>query len=136
LALKDVLELNDSQIAQVQQESAFFEQRISPLREQFGQLEEKSRAAENAGDANALGQAILERAPIQKQMEAERAAHRDRVLALLTADQKTKVNQMIDTLQSANGAYSVLNALGLIGEGGGMISHTSERGRGTIRHQK
>jgi hypothetical protein len=134
--LKEHLDMNDSQISQLQQEHSIFEQKIQPLHEQLRQLEEQSQASERVGDANALGQSILARIPIQKQMESEFAARRERILALLTADQKTKVSQMMESLRSANEAREVLGALGLSREGREMIPHSTERGQVFIRHEK
>jgi Spy/CpxP family protein refolding chaperone len=133
--LKEVLGLSDSQIQQIEQDNYFFQQKIQPLCEQISQLEEKIRAAEEAGDLEALNQGVRQRPLILKQMDEEWAARSSRIFALMTADQRAKVNQLKETLRSAEIALQVMTALGLEAEGG-MGRHFRLKGPATIVHEK
>jgi periplasmic protein CpxP/Spy len=90
------LNLTDAQKAQLKQIHESHRQAIAPLREQLRAKRQEMRAANEGGTVNeaVITQKLTEIAPLEAKLIAEQARVRQESLAILTADQKAKLDQM------------------------------------------
>lgn len=90
------LDLTDAQKAQLKQIHENHRQALAPLREQIRTKRQELRAASEGGTVNeaAIAQKLAEMAPLEAKMIAERARVRQESLAVLTAEQKAKLDQL------------------------------------------
>ncbi|HKQ06246.1 MAG TPA: Spy/CpxP family protein refolding chaperone [Blastocatellia bacterium] len=90
------LDLTDAQKAQLKQIHQSHRQAIAPLREQIKAKRQEMRAASEGGAVNeaAITQKLTEIAPLEAKLMAEHARIRQESLAVLTAEQKARLDQM------------------------------------------
>lgn len=89
-ALADFLDLTEAQIASIETLRETLRATIEPLREQQRANHEAIKAAVEAGNAQAAGQAMLANHDLRQQMKAARDAYETSFEGLLTAGQKAK----------------------------------------------
>ena len=90
------LDLTDAQKAQLKQIHESHRQAVAPLMEQIRAKRQEIHAASQGGTVNeaAVAQKLTEIAPLEAKLMAERARVHQESLAVLTADQKAKLDQM------------------------------------------
>ncbi|MEN3335860.1 MAG: motif family protein [Blastocatellia bacterium] len=90
------LDLSDAQKAQLKQIHESHRQAIAPIAEQIKAKRQEIHAASQGGAVNesVITQKLTEIAPLEAKMIAERARIHQESLAVLTADQKAKLDQM------------------------------------------
>jgi protein CpxP len=90
------LDLSDAQKAQLKQIHESHRQAIAPIAEQIRAKRQEMRAASEGGTVNeaVITQKLTEIAPLEAKMIAERARIHQESLAVLTAEQKAKLDQM------------------------------------------
>ena len=90
------LDLSDAQTAQLKQIHESHRQAIAPIAEQIKAKRQEIHAASQGGTVNeaVIAQKLTEIAPLEAKMIAERARIHQESLAVLTADQKAKLDQM------------------------------------------
>jgi Spy/CpxP family protein refolding chaperone len=90
------LDLSDAQKAQLKQIHESHRQAIAPIAEQIKAKRQEIRAASEGGTVNesVITQKLTEIAPLEAKMIAERARIHQESLAVLTAEQKAKLDQM------------------------------------------
>lgn len=94
--IKAYLGLTDAQVTSLTQLLQTERQSVQSLMQQVGQKRQALDAALKAGTSNAatLGQFLLDIQALEKQIEQKRTDSRTQALAVLTADQKTKLNAL------------------------------------------
>jgi periplasmic protein CpxP/Spy len=90
------LDLSDAQKAQLKQLHESHRQAIAPLMEQIKTKRQEIHAASEGGTVNeaVITQKLTEIAPLEAKLIAERARIHQESLAVLTAEQKAKLDQM------------------------------------------
>src|SRR5689334_21644733 len=90
------LDLTDAQKAQLVQIHENHRKALAPVMEQIRAKRQEMRAAGEDGTVNeaVIAQKLAEIAPLEAKVVAERARVRQESLAVLTADQKAKLDQM------------------------------------------
>jgi protein CpxP len=90
------LDLTDAQKAQLKQIHENHRQALAPVMEQIRAKRQEMRAASEGGTVNeaAVAQKLAEIAPLEAKVMADRALIRQESLAVLTAEQKAKLDQM------------------------------------------
>jgi len=98
-AVESYLNLTDVQISSLEQLRQSEMAALKPIFEQIGPLRESLRTQSQSGspDATAVGKLVLNIQNLEQQAAPIRASYQQQALALLTADQKTK----LATLESA-----------------------------------
>src|ERR1035438_6656744 len=93
------LNLTDTQISSLQQLRQSERAALKPIFQQMGPLHESLRTQSQSGspDATAVGKLVLSIQSLEQQAEPIRSSFQQQALAVLTADQKTKLT----TLQNA-----------------------------------
>ena len=90
------LDLSDAQKAQLKQIHESHRQNIAPIAEQIRTKRQEIHAASEGGTVNeaVITQKLTEIAPLEAKMIAERARIHQESLAVLTAEQKAKLDQL------------------------------------------
>ena len=90
------LDLTDAQKAQLKQIHESHRQAVQPLMEQIRAKRQEMRAASQGGTVNeaVVTQKLTEIAPLEAKLMADRARVHQESLAVLTAEQKAKLDQM------------------------------------------
>ena len=90
------LDLTDAQKAQLKQIHETHRQALAPVMEQIRAKRQEMRAASEGGTVSeaVIAQKLAEIAPLEAKVVAERARVRQESLAVLTAEQKAKLDQM------------------------------------------
>jgi protein CpxP len=90
------LDLSDAQKAQLKQIHESHRQSVAPLMEQIRAKRQEIQAASEGGTVNeaAITQKLTEIAPLEAKLIAERARVHQESMAVLTAEQKAKLDQM------------------------------------------
>ena len=90
------LDLSDAQKAQLKQIHESHRQAIAPIAEQIRAKRQEIHAASEGGTVNeaVITQKLTEIAPLEAKMIAERARIHQESLAVLTAEQKAKLDQL------------------------------------------
>jgi periplasmic protein CpxP/Spy len=90
------LDLTDAQKAQLKQIHESHRQAVQPLMEQIRAKRQEIHAASESGTVNeaVVTQKLSEIAPLEAKLMAERARVHQESLAVLTAEQKAKLDQM------------------------------------------
>jgi len=90
------LDLSDAQKAQLKQIHESHRQNIAPIAEQIRAKRQEIHAASEGGTVNeaVITQKLTEIAPLEAKMIAERARIHQESLAVLTAEQKAKLDQL------------------------------------------
>ncbi len=98
-AVQSYLNLTDAQISTLQQLHQSEMAALKPIFQQIGPLQESLHTTEQASgaDATAVGKLVLSIQNLEQQAAPIRASYQQQALAVLTADQKTKLT----ALQSA-----------------------------------
>jgi hypothetical protein len=126
-ALQAFLGLTDAQMASITQEGRTLEQTLRALDARLNQSRAQTEQSMQSGDPTAIGKSVLEGIAISKQIRAERGAYRDRIQAILNAQQAEKLNQALEVLQFARENPYFLGPLGTGGEEEEQIRHSAER---------
>jgi Spy/CpxP family protein refolding chaperone len=100
-ALKTVLGLSDQQIGQLTALRKEERQALQPARQEMQQAQKALRDAEAAGtpDPAAIGKLTLQLRGLRQQAQQTNQTYRDRALGLLDDAQKTKVQNLQQTVQ-------------------------------------
>ena len=98
--LADVLDLSDAQKSQAEALRATLEATVEPLGEQRRANHEAIKAAIDANDATAAGNAVIANAKLREQMKAAHDAFRTSFTAILTAEQKAKFEMLEEMRKS------------------------------------
>lgn len=111
-AVQSYLNLTDAQISSLQQLRQSEMAALKPIFQQIGPLRQSLRTEEQASgaDATAIGKLVLSIQTLEQQAAPIRSSYQQQALAVLTADQKTK----LAALQSAAALMPAIHeALGL-----------------------
>jgi len=99
------LDLTDAQKAQMKQIREDSREQIRPLAEQIRAKRQEIRQAREGGTVNEalVTQKLTEIAPLEAKLIAERARVHEQMLSVLTAEQRTKLEQMREQFKSRRG---------------------------------
>ena len=93
--LREALALTEEQAAAIAQEEKAHRTTTGQMREQIQKLEEETYQIAGTGDAEAVGRVVLQRISLQKQLEVEDKALKQRIDAILTPEQQEKLKEMM-----------------------------------------
>jgi Spy/CpxP family protein refolding chaperone len=115
-ALKAALGLTDQQVEQLGQLRREMAEALRPLRDEMQQKAQALREAVGAANADSalVGKLTLEARNLRQQVQQLQATYRERSMALLTAEQKEKL-QNIQQSAGLGPALAGARGLGLIG---------------------
>ncbi|MFB3906156.1 MAG: hypothetical protein ACE15E_22140 [Acidobacteriota bacterium] len=91
-ALKQLIGLNDEQIASIREEQENLEQAIGQLRRRLNEIRRGFEQALQSGDPATIGKAVQEEIVQRKQIDAERRAYLDRLESGLTPQQVERLD--------------------------------------------
>jgi Spy/CpxP family protein refolding chaperone len=94
--LREALGLTEDQVAAITQEEKSYHTALGQMREQVEQLEKQTFELAAMGDAEAVGRVVIQRIAVQKQMETEESALRQRINDILTPQQQDKLKQLME----------------------------------------
>ena len=99
------LDLTDAQKAQIKQIHQNSRQELRPLAEEIRAKRQEIRQAQSAGtvDEALIRQKLTEIAPLEAKLMAERARIHEQTLSVLTAEQRTKLEQLREQFKSRRG---------------------------------
>ena len=99
------LDLTDAQKAQMKQIREDSREQIRPLAEQIRAKRQEIRQAREGGTVNEalVTQKLTEIAPLEAKLIAERARVHEQMLSVLTAEQRSKLEQMREQFKSRRG---------------------------------
>ncbi len=133
LNLRQVLGLNEAQVASIRQEQQAREERLQEIHVRIQQFDEQIyQAADETGDALTVGKLVLEKVALQKQLRAEDEAYGQRVNAILTPDQQAKLAQIQEAADLVGGRHPLFS----LDLGGGERREAPRRREGTRRPPK
>lgn len=131
--LQEVLGLTETQLTAIGAERQAAEVQMHALREQVQKFDEEIyQAAEQTGDPATVGKLVLQKIALQKQVEAEQAAFRERLNAILTPEQQEKLKQLREADQVSRG----WEALMMGGSGERLPRHEGVPGGGAVRRHR
>jgi len=92
--LREALALTEEQATAITQIQKDYRMTTGQTREQIEKLEMETYQVAETGNAEAVGQVVLERIRLQKQLEVEEKALQQKIDSILTPEQQDKLKQI------------------------------------------